>query len=155
MQAKPLINAIAEDAPIRDAGLFGVFGGHVNVTDGRYVYMRAPVGSDSKPLFNYTLMPMHMTCMFETDELRDAQLVPPFSFSKDCPMLKIPAEPFMARAHQFGTLLFDLHSDPHQQKPLNDQSVERRMIEHLLRLMVENDAPVEQYERLGLRAPDI
>jgi len=32
----------AEDAPVRDAAIFGIFGGHINVTDGRHVLMQAP-----------------------------------------------------------------------------------------------------------------
>lgn len=45
--------------------------------------------------------------------------------------------------HQYGTLLFDLQTDPHQENPIQDQAIEARMIEHLVRLMKENDAPVE------------
>ena len=60
MQGKPLREAIASDAPVREAGLFGMHGGHVNCTDGRYVYMRAPINRENEPLYDYTLMPTHM-----------------------------------------------------------------------------------------------
>ncbi|SUH16631.1 sulfatase [Salmonella enterica subsp. enterica] len=40
MQGQPLAKVIASDEPVREGALFGVFSGHVNVTDGRYVYMR-------------------------------------------------------------------------------------------------------------------
>ncbi|MCL7453575.1 MAG: hypothetical protein M8467_11070, partial [Anaerolineae bacterium] len=50
----------------------------------------------------------------------------------------------------FGTLLFDLERDPKQEHPLDDPQVEAMMIGHLIRLMVDNDAPPEQFERLGL-----
>ena len=33
---------------------------------------------------------------------------------------------------------------------LNDPEIEGRMIDHLVRLMIANDAPLEQYQRLGL-----
>ena len=36
---------------------------------------------------------------------------------------------------------------------MDDPDVEQMMTEHLVRLMKENDAPPEQFERLGLR-PD-
>ena len=52
--------------------------------------------------------------------------------------------------HQFGNLLFDLQVDPLQEHPIHDEVIEKRMIEHLIRLMRENDAPPEQFERLGL-----
>ena len=48
------------------------------------------------------------------------------------------------------TLLFDLENDPNQEHPLHDGTVEQMMIAHLVRLMKENDAPPEQFERLGL-----
>ena len=34
------------------------------------------------------------------------------------------------------------------------QTIEQMMIEHLVRLMKENDAPPEQFERLGLLDQD-
>jgi hypothetical protein len=131
--------------------LFGLHGGHVNVTDGRYVYMRAPVNADNTPLYEYTLMPTHMRNFFGTDELQGLELAEPFSFTKGLRMLKTPARTW-ANAHQFGHLLFDLVADPQQQNPLQDASIEERMIGLMVELMRENDAPPEQYVRLGLEA---
>src|SRR3954452_2424307 len=87
MEGKPLRRVIADDEPVREAGLFGAFGGHVNVTDGRYVYMRAPATAANAPLAEHTLMPMHMKAMFSPEELRRAKLVRPFSFTKGIPVL--------------------------------------------------------------------
>ena len=50
MQGVPLRKAIEEDDPVRQGALFGVHGGHVNVTDGQYVYMRP---TSSSTLFDY------------------------------------------------------------------------------------------------------
>ncbi|MFK7803777.1 MAG: sulfatase [Anaerolineae bacterium] len=152
MQGKPLRQTILNDTPVRDAGLFGVHGGHVNVTDGRHVYMRAPINPDNAPLFEYTLMPTHIRSPFSPDELKDAELAPPFTFTKECPLLKIPARAW-TNAHPFGTLLFDVEADPEQLEPLDhaeNADVEADMIAHLTKLMRENDAPAEQYQRLGL-----
>ncbi|MMZ67390.1 hypothetical protein D1872_299710 [compost metagenome] len=52
--------------------------------------------------------------------------------------------------HQFGSLLFDLETDPRQEHPIEDAQLEAKMVALLIRLMQENDAPIEQYERLGL-----
>ncbi len=52
--------------------------------------------------------------------------------------------------NSFGHLLFDLRDDPQQQHPIHDEAIEARMINLLIRLMKENDAPAEQYRRLGL-----
>ncbi len=150
VQGVPLADTIANDTPVREAALFGVHGGHVNVTDGRYVYMRAPVNPENKPLYEYTLMPTHIRSRFSVDELRTSQLAEPFSFTKGVRPLRIEARPWV-KAYPFGTLLFDLQTDPRQQNPLNDPPREAKMIRHLIRLMLANDAPREQFERLGLQ----
>ena len=144
-------HAIADGAPVREAALFGVHGGHVNVTDGRYVYMRAPVHADNFPLYEYTLMPTHMRHRFTVEELQDITLAEPFSFTKGCRTMKIAGRSW-ATAHTFGTLLFDLENDPEQLHPIHDSAVEERMIRLMVQLMQQNDAPPEQYERLGLEA---
>ncbi|GMK45351.1 sulfatase-like hydrolase/transferase [Paenibacillus glycanilyticus] len=134
----------------REAVLFGIHGGHVNCTDGRYVYMRAPVRPDNSPLFNYTLMPTHMASLFSVEELREFELADPFSFTKGVRTLKIPAVSYIP-AHRFGTLLYDLEKDPGQKHPIEDSDIEKQMIQHLIRIMARHDAPPEQYERLGLK----
>ncbi|MCG3149462.1 MAG: hypothetical protein PCFJNLEI_02924 [Verrucomicrobiae bacterium] len=150
IQGRDLAATIAMDQPVREAGLFGIFGAQVNVTDGRYVYMRAPKDRTNAPLFNYTVMPMHMRELFSIRELQAATLVPPFSFTKGCPVLRMPGSTWVTDEAVWQTALYDLATDPKQQRPLCDSNRERVMIEHLIRLMRENDAPVEQYARLGL-----
>jgi arylsulfatase A-like enzyme len=154
MQGRPLAETIAHGTPVRQAGLFGIHGGHVNVTDGRYVYMRGPVQTDNSPLFEYTLMPTHMRSLFSAEELRDATLHPPFGFTKGVPVLRIPARQPQNRdllSRDLATRLYDLQADPRQEHPLEDAAAENYMTEHLVRLMRENEAPPEQYERLVLR----
>ncbi len=147
MQGSPLRETVASDKPVRKAGLFGIFGAHVNVTDGRYVYMRAAVEGNS-PLYEYTLMPAHMRASFAVDELQDIGIAEPFSFTKGCRMMKIPAR--SGRVLESGTMLFDLKNDPKQEHPIQDKTIEKEMIDHLVGLMRWNDAPAEQFERLGL-----
>ena len=149
MQGKPLASTIAGDQPVHTAALFGQHGLHVNVTDGRYVYMRAPATPDNSPLFEYTLMPTHMRHIFEPRELQDIQLAEPFTFTKGCRTMKIASRSAID-AYSFGTLLFDLATDPQQQTPIQNPEIESRMVSHLLRLMHESHAPAEQYTRLGL-----
>jgi arylsulfatase A-like enzyme len=152
MQGVPLRETIANDTPVREAALFGLHGGHVNVTDGRYVYMRAPAKPDNKPLYEYTLMPTHIRSHFGVDELKTAELTDPFSFTKGVRPLRFEARPWV-NAHPFGTMLFDLQTDPGQEHPIDDPEIEMIMIQHLIRLMRANNAPPEQFERLGLLEP--
>ncbi|MFB8117128.1 sulfatase-like hydrolase/transferase [Streptomyces sp. NPDC056465] len=149
MQGRPL--PIAEDTPVREAGLFGMHGGHVNVTDGRHVYMRAPVDPGNAPLHEHTLMPTHMRGRFSPAELADLELAEPFAFTKGIRTLRVPGRTLFNPYHH-GTLLFDLENDPEQRAPLVDDEAELRMAGLMVELMRANDAPVGQYERLGLPA---
>ena len=155
MHGIPLREAVASDAPVREAALYGLFGAQVNVTDGRYVYMRGCANPTNSPLYNYTLMPTHMRHMFTPEELRTSTLAPPFSFTKGCPVLKIdaPRTTFTELPERLQTFLFDLESDPLQLNPTRNDEVERRMLGHLVKLMRANDAPLEQFQRLGLECP--
>jgi arylsulfatase A-like enzyme len=152
MRGKVLRDAVANDTPVRDAALFGYHGKYVNVTDGRYVYMRDFTTEENEPLYEYTLMPTRMRARMSLDELKTAQLHPPLEFTKGVPVLRIGKEPDEEIRPRGDTkhLLFDLQNDPGQDKPLNDSAVEKKMIDYMMRLMREHDAPAEQFVRMGL-----
>ena len=149
MQGRPLRETLATGAPVHEALIFGLHGAHVNLTDGRFVYMRGPVKEDNSPLYNYTLMPTHMRGRFPTEELQDTSLAPPFNFSKGCALLKIPAQP-RSEPHSFATTLWDVEADPLQTAPLQDAALEDRLAQQMRALMEASEAPAEQFERLGL-----
>jgi arylsulfatase A-like enzyme len=150
MQGRPIAPAIEMDTPVRDAGLYGTLGGHVNVTDGRYVYMRASAKEQAE-LYEYTLMPTHMRSFFGIDVLAKASLNEPLPFTKGVPVLRIPSRVGdYSRSHEFGHLLFDRHKHPRQEQAIEDAHVEKEMQAKLVKLMKESDAPPELYVRLGL-----
>jgi arylsulfatase A-like enzyme len=153
MQGANLEATLLTDAKVRDAALFGLHGGHVNITDGRYVYMR-DFAPGNAPLYNYTQMPTHMRELFSVEEMRTAVMSPPLPFTKGTPVMKI-AVPRVERsdvaiAAGMGSKLYDLAIDPGQQNPIDDPTAEARMIALMRGLMEANDAPEEQYGRLGL-----
>lgn len=153
MQGQPLKDTISKDKQVREAGLFGIHGAHVNVTDGRYVYMRAPINENNSPLYQYTHMPAHMGKAFTIADMhRLEDLAAPFSFTKGCKTMKINADGknIYISGNSLYHLLFDLKNDPKQENPLNDPELEEKMIKLLICEMRKNDAPIEQYERLGL-----
>lgn len=170
MLGRPLRDTVADDKPVREALLFGQHGGQVCVTDGRYVYLRASATDENTPLYEYTLMPTHMRERFSVEELHTMRIAPPFSFTKGCSLIRTDSKGFVTRdaifkrlkdvpdcealMKKFGetaqTLLYDLKTDPGQQTPLCDEAVEARMVSFMVGLMRENDAPREQYTRLGL-----
>ena len=53
-------------------------------------------------------------------------------------------------AEENHDLLFDLMQDPEQSAPMQDDAIALHMIQEMLTLMRQNDAPDEQYVRLGL-----
>ncbi len=171
MMGADLEKTIQSDVPVREACLFGQHGGQINITDGRYVYMRGAHTQDNKPLYEYTHMPTHMRARFSVEEMRTMEAAPAFSFTKGCPVMKMEGRAFGQMpprlmqhirslpngefvigkyAEASATMLFDLQSDPGQLAPLDDPAAEERMARLMVALMKENDAPAEQYVRVGL-----
>jgi len=155
MTGKNLKEVVASDKPVREYGIFGMFGRHVNITDGKHVYMRGPVNADNQPLFEYTLMPTRMNHRFSTEELSEVKdLAPPFSFTKNCPTLKVPASYRVAEGNDIhghlSTRLYDLEADPGQLNPIENPELETRFSQALKGVLEACNAPPEQYQRLGL-----
>ncbi|MBP8297657.1 MAG: sulfatase [Burkholderiales bacterium] len=161
MQGQPIRQRMVDDTPVREGALYGVMGGQVNVTDGRYVYMRSHQTPDNTPLYEYTLMPAHMRTMFSPAELQDWDKSDGFGFMKGCKVMKIPTRTwpgYLSLEDPVGrgkraTLLFDVIADPGQTRPLDDAEIEARMIGLMLREMARNECPPEQYVRLGVPEP--
>lgn len=152
MRGKPLGQVMAQGLPVREYAMFGYHGGPINITDGRYVYMRA-VQNAQVGMNEYTLMPTHMRGLFSPEELAGAQLAGPLPFTKGCPVLKVPAQGAMMRmaAKLKEDLLYDLQADPAQTAPIQDEAVKARMLAALAALLAQNDAPEEVYARYALQ----
>lgn len=151
MQGVPLRQVMQEDKPIRKGALFGIHGGQVNCTDGRYVYMRSPK-PDNKPLYQYTLMPMRhggRRSFIDHDQLETMTISDPFDFTKGLKLMRFDSVS-PSKQYTYPTELFDLESNPNQLNPIYDKSVEQHMIALMRELMEENDCPKEQFERLGI-----
>lgn len=154
MQGKALTGVLEEDRPVREYALFGMFGRQINITDGRYVYIRRPNGLNS-PLNEYTLMPTHMRSLFSAGELKNMELSEPFAFTKGTKVLRVPANQIsndngVIADESYRNYLFDLASDPHQLCPMEDEKLEKMMEVKMIDLLKESDAPAEQYERMQL-----
>lgn len=150
MLGHPLCDVVKDDAPVRETCIYGVHGAQIACTDGRHTMILAPT-EENRPLNEYTLMPTHMRCMFSPDELQDISLSEPFSFTKGCRLMQIPYKaPPYAVPYRFETLLFDIENDPKQQAPFRNAETEARLRDAISAHLVENDAPKEQYTRMGL-----
>ena len=149
MQGKSLLPVIREKKKVREYALFGFHEMHCCITDGDWVYMKSPL--EGKEHYEYTLMPAHMEHMFTVQELTGdrTKLHEPFSFTKGCRLLQIPAQGTMNPAIHFGSKLFRLSEDPNQERPLRDDAKEAELANEMIRLMKETDAPLEYYDYLG------
>ncbi len=162
-QGHNLLPLLEQDHPVRQAALYGMFGAGTNITDGRYTYFRYPEDMTQQMLWEYTLMPMHLKTLFPVEELRGAELAPPFGFTQGVPVLKVPArrnakgQPAGHQGQGGGyedttTVLFDLSNDYEQLKPFRDPDIEARLLTLMRELMQANEAPAEAFTRLGLQA---
>lgn len=138
---------------IREAALYGYHGMCVNVTDGHYTYMRAPVSTDNYPCYTYTAIPTTFRSYLgriAPEQIEAGRFLPYTSY----PVFKIPesTKGLKYARNQFvmKTRLYDLSKDEAQEHPLHDEAAEARMIELLINGMRQAGAPEEQYVRLGL-----
>jgi len=158
VRGRSLLPLLANDHPIREAALYGQHGCAINITDGRYTYLRYPRDIHDGNLFQYTLMPTHIVTRFSVEELRDATLAPPFDFTQGVPLLKVPSTPKSPVYSRHGpavqinceTRLFDLGDDPTQLRPIDEPTVVDRLAGQMVALMMAHDAPAEIYKRFDL-----
>ncbi len=158
VQGKSMLPLLDRDVSGRSVGIFGYWGGGINVVDGRYTYFCYPKDMKNQDLYQYTLMPAHMTKLFTVEELKSASLVPPFDFTKGVPLLRIAHKSkadtnthsyhFPEKMEDTTTVLYDLETDPGQETPATDPAVIQRLNAALFDLMAENDAPAEAVRRM-------
>lgn len=149
MMGKVLKETIQQDTPVRQTCIFGCHREYLCVTDGKYVYMRAP--RDAR-MEDYTLMPSTMRDLMSSEELQGWEQHPGFSFTKGMSVMKIKR---MSDSGNVGKadLLFDVENDPTQSHPMHDQAIENRLIDAMLEWMEQAEAPAYLYEVLELDGP--
>lgn len=156
--SKSLLPVLADpDAKVHDFIIYGYFGGAVNITDGRYTYMRYPENMSATNLNEYTLMPAHMLTPFSRQELEKATLCDDLAFADGYPVLRIPVHESSHWYNSHGpgamadcrSVLFDLATDPGQLSPLKDLDIEVRLAIEIEKQMKLNSAPDEAFVRLG------
>ncbi len=130
----------------------------MNVTDGSHSYHRFPADLRAQDIYQYTVMPTHLRSRFTPEELSTATLSEPFPFTKGARLLKVPVIERSPMFNNYGpgallesdTRLYDLASDPGQERPITDPALEARMIRLMTDLMRANDAPAEAFSRLDV-----
>ena len=158
VEGKSLLPLIEKETELRKSAIFGYWGGGVNLATERYTYFSYPENMKTQELYQYTLMPTHMTKPFSLEELKEASLAPPFKFSKELPLLKVPHKSkadskthsyhFPEKMEDTQSAIYDVSIDPQQSKKIEDVEVKERLNAELLRLIKENDAPTEALLRM-------
>ncbi|PHQ60733.1 MAG: sulfatase [Maribacter sp.] len=141
-----------------DCVVFGVFGGPIGVSDGRYALYYYPPDIYEEGLREYTLAPSHMNSFFSVKELKTMQLTTAFDFTKGVPVLSIAALPDAKRVpmndglgfEDLETKLFDLSIDPKQKSPIEDPIVLERLVLGIERVLREHDTPEEVFDWYGI-----
>jgi len=146
-----------EDKSKHEACIYGMFGGAINITDGRYTYFRYPRTGAGTELSEYTLMPTRLRHRFEPEEFDGAEMAGPMAYSKGAKVMKIPA----SSSRNDGVLkgaplgdaydaLYDLENDPGQINPIEDEAVKAELLQKMADILRANSAPSVYYKRFGL-----
>ena len=152
----PLIAGTRQNG--REVSIFGMFGGPIGATDGRYDLFIYPEDLYAPGLHEYTLMPTHIRSRMSMEELKTAELEWGFEFTKGAPLMKIDALKDSGRIptidgrvfENLGTRLYDSHSDPKQENPIQDAAIEARLKRGIVDVLAQHECPVEIYQRMGL-----
>ncbi len=149
------------DTPVRENLILGMFAGPVCAIDGNSSLFLYPEDVSGENLNIYTLAFAHMTRSFDLSELRTGELVPPFDFTKNTPVMKIRLDPRNTQVGQdgqtfacIGTALFDLERDPGQTNPIDDTDTIERIKTGIVREFERHDTPAEIYKLFGLSSDE-
>lgn len=142
----------------RQSVIYGLFGGSVNITDGRYTYMKAPVSDANQPLFIYTAQPSAFHRFWKNEEFFRKLETGRFLGRTQCPVFRYPENGRTLKAIRERNqnyirkdLLFDIQKDYAQETLISNAAIKERMETLLYETMIKHDCPFEQFERLGLR----
>ncbi|MBS0412558.1 MAG: hypothetical protein JSR86_21765, partial [Proteobacteria bacterium] len=155
----PLIEGRADK--VRDWVLTGVWGREVCLVTDHCKYVRGPAGANA-PLSmlsnRWSTMPTHVLPPYEALPLPDHRAVLGRMPGSDVPVIhqrweEGDAVPFWARFKPKGHFLFDLAADPDEATNLAGTPAEAALAQRLRDILVELEAPLAQFERLGLVPP--
>lgn len=148
---------------VREAVIFGQFGKTVSMTDGRYTYFRRAVRPDNQPLFIYTSMPTARVQYLGYEGIAPEYYnritmakmpwhpFPVYRIPTDCLDFMSPSQGFRTRnPYVTENMLFNNQTDYAQEHPIHSPELEEHYASLLRQLMIQHDAPAEQFIRLGL-----
>ena len=148
MHGRSLHHLFSAERDHHDAVLYGYFGKDVNLTDGRYTYCRqAKAGST---VDHHTAMPVNFSSFHGREQLAKAEMGVFLPSAHGVPHYRFPVE--SKRHHNAPEFnpIYDIVTDPLQQQPIRDETVESALAEKMCALLERYDAPPCQRTRMGL-----
>jgi arylsulfatase A-like enzyme len=146
VRGRSLRHLLAADGAHYDAVLYGYHGKDIGMTDGRYTYGRQPL--EGSFVYHYTAMPRRY---FEhREKLVGAEVGPFLKCAGGIPVYRVKVPSHRHHAAPEYNLIYDLQSDPRQQRPIHDAALESRLAAKMRELLGRHDAPEEQFARVGL-----
>lgn len=151
------IKKVLDNTYSKDYALFGYHGMAMNIYDGKHVLLKAP-NKDNKPCFEYTCIPTTIRKYLGVGVEQDIEMGRYIERSK-YPVYKIPClAPSIIDNVKNGldevkeNKLFDLENDYSEVNNIYDEHSQTTiaMKELMIKALKENDAPLEQLERLSL-----
>ena len=148
----PIVNENESNG--REYCLYGWHGSSVNVTDGKYTYLRAPATEENRPLYIYGIQPNTFHHIWNPEHVRKLEA------GRYLPYVDGNVWRFEGGGRRLplitDNLLYDLDTDHAQQNnlaaaaPGEEDDLEQYYIDLLKRALREHDAPAEQNVRLGI-----
>lgn len=145
MTGRSLTGLLAEDGEHHEAVLYGYFAREVNMTDGRYTYHRAAAKE--------AVVHRHFTSYrgLKAEQIAGAEFGTHLKWCKGMGHFRIAQESARSSDLPSDRVIYDLHTDPGQERPIEDQSLDARLGELMKRQLERAAAPECQFVRLGLR----
>jgi arylsulfatase A-like enzyme len=152
----PLIEGRATS--VRESALFGYWGRHVGVTDGRYRYLRG-CAADNFPLSLWSnrwstmpIPPLPELRLPRPDKRATLDSMP----GTEVPVIRQPFAPGDQLPFWAGTrppsetLLFDTDTDPGEMENRTGEAIEHHLVEAMATQLREISAPADLLERIGI-----
>jgi len=148
VHGRSLCHLFGADNNHHDAVLYGYFGKDINLTDGRYTYCRQAEAHST--VDHHTAMPVNFSSFHGREQLAKAQMGAFLPSAHGVPHYRFPVE--SKRHHNAPEFnpIYDIVTDPLQQQPIRDETVESALAEKMRALLERYDAPPCQRTRMGL-----
>ena len=148
VHGRSLCHLLEREASHHDAVLYGYFGKDINLTDGHYTYCRQAL--PDSVVHHHTAMPVSFSSFHGREQLAGAELGPFLTSAHGVPHYRFSVQSTHHHNAPNFNPIYDMMSDPLQQHPIADSTLEARLAAKMADLLERYDAPPCQRQRMGL-----